>query len=64
MTIRDGKERPETLECGSSMLKGAESVTTRNTVEFVTQDRYMARDVSATVVKTVPGYLSGRRHVS
>ena len=46
------------------MLKGAESVTTRNTVEFVTQDRYMARDVSATVVKTVPGYLSGRRHVS
>ncbi len=64
VTIRDVTERPETLECGSNMLSGAEPESILNAVEFVTQNRskwvppaeYLSRNVAATVCRIVLGY--------
>jgi UDP-N-acetylglucosamine 2-epimerase (non-hydrolysing) len=64
VTIRDVTERPETLECGSNMLSGAEPEAILKAVEFVTQDRstwappaeYLSENVAATVCRIVLGY--------
>ena len=65
MTIRDVTERPETLECGSNMIVGANVDHIRLGVKLVLalHDKwsppigYMASDVSATVVKILTSYL-------
>jgi len=72
VTIRDVTERPETIECGSNMLSGAEPATMLQAVQTVlafSSDwsppaEYMAELVSRTVVKIVLGYTSIRRHYS
>lgn len=68
VTIRDVTERPETLECGSNMLSGAETGTVVSCVETVLQLRtswkappeYLAENVSETVCRIVLGYQKGR----
>ena len=64
VTIRDVTERPETLECGSNMLSGAEPESVLRCVRTVLDGRagwaappeYLARNVSSTVAKIVLGY--------
>jgi UDP-N-acetylglucosamine 2-epimerase (non-hydrolysing) len=64
VTIRDVTERPETLECGSNILAGADPDTIVKAVEFVTQVQrrwappreYLAENVAATVCRIVLGY--------
>lgn len=66
VTIRDVTERPETLECGSNMLSGAEPEAILKAVELVTQDRstwappteYLSANVASTVCRIVLGYRS------
>jgi UDP-N-acetylglucosamine 2-epimerase (non-hydrolysing) len=64
VTIRDVTERPETLECGSNMLAGAEPSDVMRCVRTVLDRKpdwgvppeYLARGVSDTVAKIVLGY--------
>lgn len=65
VTIRDVTERPETIECGSNMLSGANPRDVLRCVHTVLDQRsgwtvppeYAVENVSATVVKIVLGYL-------
>jgi UDP-N-acetylglucosamine 2-epimerase (non-hydrolysing) len=64
VTLRDVTERPETVECGSNMLSGAEPEVICTAVRTVLAlgrqwqppAEYCRRDVSDTVVKIVVGY--------
>lgn len=64
VTIRDVTERPETIECGSNMLAGAEPTHIMNAVAMVLSTRpdwrppaeYLVPNVSDTVVRLVLGY--------
>lgn len=64
VTIRDVTERPETLECGSNILSGADPQTILRAVNFVTRRRggwhpppeYLASNVADTVCRIVLGY--------
>jgi UDP-N-acetylglucosamine 2-epimerase (non-hydrolysing) len=64
VTIRDVTERPETIECGSNMLSGAEPETVLRCVrtvldqksEWAVPPEYLAEHVSATVVKILLSY--------
>lgn len=64
VTIRDVTERPETLECGSNMLSGADPDTVLRCVKTVLEQRadwsvppeYLVKNVSGTVAKIVLGY--------
>jgi UDP-N-acetylglucosamine 2-epimerase (non-hydrolysing) len=64
VTLRDVTERPETVECGSNMLGGADVETIVRCVRTVVERQgewtppveYMARNVSETVAKIVLGY--------
>jgi UDP-N-acetylglucosamine 2-epimerase (non-hydrolysing) len=64
VTIRDVTERPETIECGSNMLSGADPETIRRCVhtvlnqksEWTVPPEYLAEYVSQTVVKILLGY--------
>lgn len=72
VTIRDVTERPETIECGSNILSGAEASSIVSAVEIAISQpaawtpprEYMAENVSQTVSKIVLGYTSLRRHTS
>jgi UDP-N-acetylglucosamine 2-epimerase (non-hydrolysing) len=65
VTIRDVTERPETLECGSNILSGAdiESVLTcaelalSREPNWIPPQEYLLENVSETVVKIILGYL-------
>lgn len=65
VTLRDVTERPETIECGSNMLSGAEAQTIVRCVRTVLATKgqweapreYLVEDVSDTVVKIVLGFL-------
>ena len=65
VTIRDVTERPETLECGSNILSGADHDTILKCVQIVMSQspkwvvppEYLRQDVSSTVVRLVVGYL-------
>jgi UDP-N-acetylglucosamine 2-epimerase (non-hydrolysing) len=67
VTLRDVTERPETLECGSNMLSGADPDQIALCVKTVLDQRaswsappeYLAQQVSNTVIKILLGY---RRH--
>lgn len=71
ITLRDVTERPETIECGSNILSGAETDSIVRAVEIAIAQpaawtpprEYLAENVSQTVSKIVLGYLSQRRHV-
>lgn len=64
VTLRDVTERPETLECGSNIISGAEPdsiISCVKTVLNLSYDweppkEYLVENVSAAVVKTVLGY--------
>jgi UDP-N-acetylglucosamine 2-epimerase (non-hydrolysing) len=64
VTIRDVTERPETLECGSNMLSGAEPASILRCIhtvleggqEWVIPAGYMVENVSGAVAKIVLGY--------
>jgi UDP-N-acetylglucosamine 2-epimerase (non-hydrolysing) len=69
VTIRDVTERPETIECGSNMLSGADPDTIIRCVRTVLDQRrdwtvpseYLEEHVSNTVAKIVLGYLYRHR---
>ena len=71
VTIRDVTERPETIECGSNMLSGAEPEMIRQCVRVVLDQKcnwtvppeYLAEHVSDTVVKIVLGYAHNLRAI-
>ncbi len=64
ITIRDVTERPETVECGSNMLAGADPSTIERALATVLAGpcnwtpppEYLATNVSTTVAKIVLGY--------
>jgi UDP-N-acetylglucosamine 2-epimerase (non-hydrolysing) len=68
VTIRDVTERPETLECGSNILSGAEPASISRCVRVALELRgrwnpppeYLVENVSDTVVKIVLGHLHRR----
>ncbi|MSP11783.1 MAG: UDP-N-acetylglucosamine 2-epimerase (non-hydrolyzing) [Chloroflexi bacterium] len=65
VTIRDVTERPETLECGSNILSGADPALILQSVRLVLNQRdkwtipaeYRSENVSDTVLKIVLSYL-------
>ncbi len=67
VTLRDVTERPETLECGSNILSGADPERILDCVETVLRlppvweppPEYMVRNVSDTVVRLVTGFHLG-----
>ena len=64
VTIRDVTERPETLECGSNMLSGAETETVLQCVRTVLDQKrewkappeYLVENVSDIVIRIILGY--------
>ena len=64
VTLRDVTERPETLECGSNFLSGADVEEISNAVALVTRTRpawtppreYLTDRVAETVCRIVAGY--------
>lgn len=72
VTVRDVTERPETLECGSNILSGAESrgilssvyLAVSGKTDWKAPEEYLAENVSRTVAKIVLGYTSLRKHIS
>lgn len=64
VTLRDVTERPETLECGSNILSGADPDTVLRCVRAVLDERgrwtappeYLVENVSSTVARIVLGY--------
>ncbi len=67
VTIRDVTERPETIECGSNILSGADPQTILRAVSTVMSlsrswsapPEYLESQVSSTVLKVVLGYRHG-----
>jgi UDP-N-acetylglucosamine 2-epimerase (non-hydrolysing) len=70
VTIRDVTERPETIECGSNILSGADPETLSRAMRLVlalpadwrAPAEYDAADVSRVVSRIVLGHVSIRRH--
>lgn len=64
VTLRDVTERPETVECGSNVLSGADPAMLLNLVKMVTQSapkweppvEYLASGVAATVCSLLVGF--------
>jgi UDP-N-acetylglucosamine 2-epimerase (non-hydrolysing) len=71
VTVRDVTERPETLECGSNMISGAEPDMIASAMDMALSlpatwtppKEYMAENVSHTVAKIVLGYNSLKKHL-
>jgi UDP-N-acetylglucosamine 2-epimerase (non-hydrolysing) len=65
VTLRDVTERPETLECGSNILTGANTESILRCVDLVLSRKgdwiappeYLVENVSDTVIKILHGYL-------
>jgi UDP-N-acetylglucosamine 2-epimerase (non-hydrolysing) len=72
VTLRDVTERPETIECGSNILSGAEPDTILRSLKLATSQpaewtpprEYIAENVSQTVARILLGYTNLRKHVS
>lgn len=72
VTLRDVTERPETIECGSNILSGADigsillsvEIALAQTPDWIPPKEYMQSNVSRTVSKIVLGYTSIRKHTS
>lgn len=71
VTLRDVTERPETIECGSNVLSGAEpelilkctELAISQAVNWKAPADYLVENVAQTVSKIVLGYTSIRKHV-
>lgn len=69
VTVRDVTERPETIECGSNILSGAEPESILRATQvalargrsWVPPEEYLRRDVSTAVVKILTAYRPIRR---
>ncbi|MBF0529743.1 MAG: UDP-N-acetylglucosamine 2-epimerase (non-hydrolyzing) [Deltaproteobacteria bacterium] len=69
VTIRDVTERPETIECGSNILSGADGDSILLCVKTALNQKgkwnpppeYLVEDVSTTVTKIILGHLEPRR---
>ncbi len=72
ITVRDVTERPETLECGSNIISGADTDTILRATEIAISQpanwnapkEYLVGNVAQTVSKIVLGYNSLRKHSS
>lgn len=72
VTIRDVTERPETIECGSNVISGAQTDSILRTLkialstpaDWTPPEEYRAKNVSTVVAKIILGYTSSRKHVS
>jgi len=72
ITVRDVTERPETIECGSNILSGAEPDSIMNATALALSSpadwspppEYLVENVSQTVGKILLGYSSVRKHSS
>lgn len=72
VTLRDVTERPETIECGSNILSGAETssiltaldIAVSNAKLWQPPEEYLVNNVSETVAKILLGYTSQRKHIS
>jgi UDP-N-acetylglucosamine 2-epimerase (non-hydrolysing) len=72
VTLRDVTERPETIECGSNILSGAETESILRAVELALSQpsnwnapkEYLSENVSQTVSKILLGYSSIKKHIS
>ena len=72
VTLRDVTERPETLECGSNILSGADPELIIKAVEIAISQpstwkppkEYLVENVAQTVSKIVLGYSSFKQHIS
>jgi UDP-N-acetylglucosamine 2-epimerase (non-hydrolysing) len=72
ITLRDVTERPETIECGSNILSGAETNSILQAVELAISQpvnwkappEYLAENVAQTVSKIILGYTSIKKHFS
>jgi UDP-N-acetylglucosamine 2-epimerase (non-hydrolysing) len=70
VTVRDVTERPETVECGSNIISGAETSSLIRAVDmaatlppnWIAPAEYMVENVSHTVAKIVLGYGSIKKH--
>jgi len=70
VTLRDVTERPETIECGSNVLSGAQPedvlratrLALAHPGDWVPPQEYLAADVSRRVLKILLGFTSLRRH--
>ena len=64
VTLRDVTERPETIECGSNILSGADPdavlrgvrIALGTSSHWIAPAEYVTPDVSRTVAKIVLGY--------
>ena len=71
VTLRDVTERPETIECGSNILSGAEpqsilacvDLVLRRSANWIAPPEYLVPNVSDTVLRIVTGF-SLRRRIS
>lgn len=72
VTLRDVTERPETIECGSNILCGAETDSILRAMKLALDlppnwdppEGYAAENVAQIVGKIVLGYTSIRKHIS
>jgi len=72
VTLRDVTERPETIECGSNILSGAETDSILQAVEMAISQvtnwkapkEYLVENVAQTVSRIVLGYTSIKKHLS
>lgn len=72
ITVRDVTERPETIECGSNIVSGAETdailrsaeIALSQTANWSPPDEYLKENVAQTVSKIIFGYTSLRKHTS
>ena len=72
VTLRDVTERPETIECGSNILSGAETDSILQAVELAISQpvnwkappEYLVENVAQTVSKIILGYTSIKKHSS
>jgi len=72
VTLRDVTERPETIECGSNILSGADPKIIENSLrqvisqrpEWIPPEEYARETVSDTVAKIVLGYCHHRLHLT
>lgn len=71
VTIRDVTERPETIECGSNILSGADreeilrvtDIALSSSPDWIAPAEYLKSNVADTVVRIILGRISTRRHV-
>lgn len=72
VTLRDVTERPETIECGSNILTGADpagivravDIALSAPAEWSAPPEYLERNVSQTVAKVLLGYFHDRDRVN